>query len=384
MLGTEPRDPLPKPPRGQTFQDVQDAMYLPALSGGRCLVSFSGGRDSSFALASVTAAARRHGLPDPVPITLRVASVPEAEETFWQEEVIAHLGLEDWERIEVHDELNLVGPWAQTALRRHGQLFPSSCFMLLPMLERAEGGTLVVAQGAGEMDLYWRWRPVMDLLALRTRPRRENLKLMALALTPVPLRRKLMMKAAPPAPFPWVRGEAALEISRIFASEVGTEPIPYSAALRGLLRHRCMTGTIRSIDALAGGTGAKAVLPVLDPRLLAMWAREGGWKGFGDRTQSIRRLAGHLLPESVIERRDRTRINRIFFGRHTRDFAERWSGDGLDTSIVDPEVLREIWLGEDHDWRTGLLMQAAWLHEEQQTTTNRRSSHGEQAAVAGA
>jgi asparagine synthetase B (glutamine-hydrolysing) len=384
MLGTEPREPLPKIPRGDTMVDVFEAMILPALRSERCLVSFSGGRDSSWVLAGATEMARRNGLPDPVPITYRPTGIPEAEENGWQEEVVAHLGLDDWERIDVTDELNLVGPWAQTALRRHGRFFPASAFMLLPMFERARGGTLVVAQGGEEMYIYWRWARLVDALALRRRPTRGDLRMLALAMAPLPLRRRIAMRSAPPAPFPWLTGEAAREVSRIFADEVGTEPIRYSAALRGLLRHRCMSGTIRSVSALAEGAGARAIMPVLHLPLLAVWARDGGWKGWGDRTATLRRLAGDYLPDHVLARRDKTRMNRVFFGPHTHAFAERWSGGGVDPSLVDVEVLREMWLGDEHDWRTSLLMQAAWLNDETQDEHNERGSHGEQAAVASA
>ena len=382
MLGTEPRDPLPRLARNETFQSVWDALIRPALESSPCLVSFSGGRDSSWVLAAATSTARRHGLPDPVPITLRLTAVPEAEEAGWQEEVVQYLDLKDWVRIDADEELELVGPVAQAVLRRHGHVFPANAFMLQPMFERAQGGTLVVAQGGEEMYIYWRWARLVDLLAGRTRPRRGDLRLAALALAPLRLRRALALKAAPPAPLPWLREEAAREVSREFAAEVGTEPVRYDAALRGLLRHRCMGGTLRSVEALAAGAGAAAIMPVLDRRMLAMWAREGGWKGWGDRTTTMRKLAGQLLPDSVLARRDKARFNRVFFGEHTRAFAERWSGGGVDQSLVDVDVLRRMWLGDEHDWRTALLMHSAWMHDEYQRQTKERSSHGEPARAA--
>jgi asparagine synthase (glutamine-hydrolysing) len=123
-------------------------------------------------------------------------------------------------------------------------------------------------------------------------------------------------------------------------------------------------------------------MPTLDRRLLSMFAHEGGWKGWGDRTTTMRKLAGHLLPDSVLARRDKARFNQVFFGVHTRAFAERWTGGGVDTTLVDPDALRRIWLGDEHDWRTALLMHAAWLHEELRPQTKERSSHGEPARAA--
>lgn len=378
MLGVEPREPLPKIDRHETLWDVWDAALLPALQSSPCVVTFAGGRDSSGMLAAAVDTARRHGLPDPVPMTLRLRSGPMAEEIAWQEEVIRFLGLKEWERVDVEDDLNLVGPIAQTALRRHGHLFPASAFMLLPMLERSRGGTLVVAQGGEEIYVYWRWQRLMDLLALRARPRRSDLPLVALALSPVPLRRRLAMRAAPPAPYPWLRKDAAAEISRIFASEVGTEPMRYDAAVRSLMRHRCMSATLRSVDALADGAGAKLLMPMLDMRMLSVFARDGGWTGYGDQSTTLRKLVGDRLPDSVYARRDKARFNTLFFGTHTRAFAERWSGGGPDPSLVDVDVLRRMWLGDEHDWRTALLMQSAWLHDELgQSHPQGRSPDGE-------
>jgi asparagine synthase (glutamine-hydrolysing) len=104
--------PLPAPAAGL------DAAILPALRHGPCLVSFSGGRDSSAVLAAAVAVARREGLPEPVPVTLRAPHAPRADESAWQERVVGHLGLGDWVRLDAGDELDAVGPHARRALTR--------------------------------------------------------------------------------------------------------------------------------------------------------------------------------------------------------------------------------------------------------------------------
>ena len=96
----------------------------------------------------------------------------------------------------------------------------------------------------------------------------------------------------------------------------------------------------------------------------------------------MRALAGDLLPDHVLARRDKARFNQVFFGARTRAFAERWSGGGVDPELVDSEALRRIWLGDDHDWRTALLMHAGWMHDELQELPDERRSHGRQARVA--
>jgi hypothetical protein len=73
-----------------------DAVLLRALGRPPCLVSFSGGRDSSAVLAAAAAVARREGLALPVPLTYRFAAVAETDEARWQERVVGRLDLPDW------------------------------------------------------------------------------------------------------------------------------------------------------------------------------------------------------------------------------------------------------------------------------------------------
>lgn len=69
---------------------------LPAVSRPPCVVTFSGGRDSSLVLAVAANVARREGLPQPVPATINFKGIKTAEESSWQELVIRHLGLDEW------------------------------------------------------------------------------------------------------------------------------------------------------------------------------------------------------------------------------------------------------------------------------------------------
>ncbi len=69
VLGTTPPTPLPSAAVGA--RQALELAVRPALERAPCLVSFSGGRDSSAVLAVATRVARRHGLPPPVPATNR-------------------------------------------------------------------------------------------------------------------------------------------------------------------------------------------------------------------------------------------------------------------------------------------------------------------------
>ncbi|NUT56362.1 MAG: hypothetical protein HOQ03_10310 [Thermoleophilia bacterium] len=135
--GDEPDRSAPVDPDPRSA--IEHAVLEP-LRRGPCLVSFSGGRDSSAVLAVAAAVARREGLPLPVPATLRFPNAAASAETEWQEQVVAHLGLEEWVRLERTDELDCVGPVATECLERHGVLWPSNAHVHAPLFARARGG----------------------------------------------------------------------------------------------------------------------------------------------------------------------------------------------------------------------------------------------------
>jgi hypothetical protein len=67
----------------RTPAEAIEAVLRPALERAPCLVSFSGGRDSSAVLASATDLARREGLPLPIPATNRFPDAPGSDEAVW-------------------------------------------------------------------------------------------------------------------------------------------------------------------------------------------------------------------------------------------------------------------------------------------------------------
>jgi asparagine synthase (glutamine-hydrolysing) len=75
-------------------------------------------------------------------------------------------------------------------------------------------------------------------------------------------------------------------------------------------------------------------------------------------------MADGTLPEEILQRRDQAHMQEVLFGEQARSFAESWSGRGLDETLVDPEAVREGWLTEPFDSRSGALMQLAWLHDQ--------------------
>jgi asparagine synthase (glutamine-hydrolysing) len=72
-------------------------------------------------------------------------------------------------------------------------------------------------------------------------------------------------------------------------------------------------------------------------------------------------LFGDLLPRAVLQRTSKATFERAVFTERGRDFAAQWNGSGVDSDLVDPEVLRDIWLSDRPDGGTMVLMQQAWL-----------------------
>ena len=135
--------PIHAPPLNSV---VREALLRPP-----CGVAFSGGRDSSVVLAVAAHVARRDGLAAPIPITKVFPDVPTTEESSWQELVIRHLRLHDWELVSIDDELDLVGPLATANLVEHGVVWPPMIHGDIPVLERLGGGTLIDGEGGDEV-----------------------------------------------------------------------------------------------------------------------------------------------------------------------------------------------------------------------------------------
>ncbi|MGI9557512.1 MAG: hypothetical protein ACR2N5_06185 [Solirubrobacterales bacterium] len=121
-------------------------------------------------------------------------------------------------------------------------------------------------------------------------------------------------------------------------------------------------GTVEAGHArLAKESDVLAVNPLVDPRFVSALAARGGRLGFGDRTETTDAILGALLPRRLIERRTKATYDEVFWGAPSREFAEGWSGGGVDTEIVDPGALRREWLKPRPMAASAALLQSAWL-----------------------
>lgn len=352
------RLPLPAVPESLSpLAAVEDAI-LPALQRGPCFVSFSGGRDSSTVLAAAVRVARKHGLPDPVPLTLVFPDAPKSEETAWQKRVVDWLSIGDWRRIEIGDELDYLGPAAQRVMLRHGVLFPFNTHFYVPLLEAAGGGTMFTGGGGDGLFDTWRWQDEMLLLTGRARPRVRQLPRLAYFAAPLPVRR-FAAGWIGLSRRPWLtrRGQALLR--RAIAREA-EEPRRFDTRVPWFAGRRSIALTRRSAQLVAADFGVTVEHPLMEPRVLAALVREGGRAGPGLRTAAMRRFFGPLLPDDVLARRTKATFGEAVFTRYTREFLDGWDGRPILPGLVDPEGFLRAWHNEELNFPR-MLLQATWL-----------------------
>jgi hypothetical protein len=345
---------------GLSVREALEAEVLAALRRPPCVVSFSGGRDSSAMLALAVAVARREGLPDPVALTWRFPGVRSTDESDWQEMVITYLGVGEWEVVEFGEELEVLGELATGVLRRHGLLWPPNLHLYLPTLDHARGGTLLTGWDGDMLFGGWRSARVQAVLHGVVRPEPRDLLRVGLALTPGTVRREIRARRSGVAiEFPWLRERARRTATRRFMSPPAPRRwdrwVPWFAASR----HHCVAA--RSLAVLATERDVDARHPLLSPAVLGALARDGGRLGLGDsRTAIMRSLFGDLLPEAVLSRRTKAGFATALWGERCRAFAADWDGTGADTELLDVGRLRAAWLSPEPPFGSWTVAQAVW------------------------
>ncbi len=339
-----------------------EAAVSEAVADPPCMVSFSGGFDSSVVLAAAARVARREGLPLPVPITWRFRSAPRSDETAWQERVVRELELPDWERLHGDDQLDLIGPWAMAALRRHGVIHPANAFLHLPLFERAAGGVFLTGVGGDQLLGGWRWRLLADARARRRALGIRDFGRAALALAPEATRTQHELKTVVRSP--WLRPEAERVVRNQRARERAREPSRWDQRTAWQARRRDLVLGVESLKLLANDAGTRLVFPLLDPRWVGAVARAGGRDGFGTRRDALDALLTEVVPVALRDRRRKALFTEVFWTGRARELAERWDGSGVDERIVDHEAVRDAWLTERPPTRTAHLLRQAALHVE--------------------
>ncbi len=318
---------------------VLERVVARALRRPPCLVSFSGGHDSSLVLAAATRAARREGLPLPVPVTWRVAGAPRADESARQEAVVDALRLADWIRLQAGDDLDFVGPVAAGVLRRHGLLHPANAYVHAPLLREAAGGTLLTGVGGDQV------------LGRLRRPRR-----------PWWCPRRDGSAAEFTSQFSWLRPPAARRLCHGLRREHRARPVRYESRPAWAFGRRDLELTRLSLALLGRDTDTEVVHPLLDPEFLAALCGSGVSPETADgRAGLLGQVFGAVYPDAVLRPRPKATFAEVFWRRHTRSLLAAWDGGGVDPSVVDQTRLRQEWDRPQPALCTAMLAQQVWL-----------------------
>lgn len=339
-----------------------ETVIRPALERTPCLVSFSGGRDSSAVLAVATSLARREGLPLPIPATNRFPAAPGSEEADWQERVVRHLELEDWLRLEHDDELDCVGPVARRVLGRHGLLWPFNAHFHAPLIEAAAGGSLLTGIGGDELLGVSVLDRVGAVVRGRARPRRRDVVRLAYALAPRRLRRRALERRFPGV-LPWLTPEAQAEFRERWIEQAASDPLAWGRRMRRVAARRDLRIGAASLARLGADADVRVAHPLSSPGFALGLAALPASRRWTTRAEAMDVLFGRLLPGEVLSRPTKAHFDEAFWREPSRRLAARWDGGGVDTSVVDVEALRREWSSSRPMAQSFLLLQSAWLAE---------------------
>jgi asparagine synthetase B (glutamine-hydrolysing) len=325
-------------------------------------VAFSGGRDSSAVLAAATTIARAEGLPEPVPVSDRYPGVAEAQEDEWQQQVVDHLKLTEWIRIDYTDENDIVGPTATAGLLKRGLLWPPPVQIKANTLRHIGAGSLLTGEGGDEVFGPRRVASWPHLSRRTPVSRREAVGgAIASALPRVVRAHRIEASFRRQDMQPWLRQDVLSRHLRLFAEDTASEPLDWRAALQWLNRRRGAALGAANYRLVGEEFGVTVVEPLLDSRFLRALGDSVGRFGFDSRTEAMRIVFGDILPDAIVRRSQKASFNSAYMGEATRTFAREWDGSGLDDSFVDTERLRAEWLSERPSALANALLQQAWL-----------------------
>ena len=354
--------PLQPDPRPPSPRQALEAVVRRGLLRPPCLVSFSGGRDSSTVLALATHVARTEGLPLPVPVTHRFPALAESDEDSWQEAVVRRLALTDWQRLRGTDELDVLGPVARRALTRHGVLAPFNAHFHDPLLAAAGGGSLLTGIGGDELFAAVNRSTTARLLHHGRRPPLRHLPRVLWSLAPAGWRAAVTARRTD-LELPWVLPAARARLVRGYSGWQAQDPLSWQRSLRSWYwPGRSLQLNLAGKAALAADHDTVVLHPFADPGVLAAAAARWGDAGPLGRRAALQELVGELLPPGLAARRSKATFDGAFWAGPGREFAAGWDGSGVDPAVIDVEALRREWLSPAPDAHSFSLLQAAWLH----------------------
>lgn len=318
---------------------------LPALQRPPCVVSFSGGMDSTFVLFVAARVARAAGLPAPVPVTWRFTGAPRAEESVWQERVMATMPHLPWQLLHAEDDLDLVGPVAQRVLTHHGVLLPPNVHLHLPIVELATGGSVLTGVGGDQI-----------LIGPPRRGRIARIRARAPGRLVAAVRQRQGRDQ-----FPWLQRSASRTVFRAERLDRRVEPRSMEQRLARRARQRGLLMTVASLNAIAAPSDVRVMNPLLDAGFLAALANVAVRHQGASRAELLHLIAGEAFPDAATELRPKAHFLEVFLRTPTREFVQSWDGRGADESVVDVAALRRLWSQWPIPGATAGLVQQLWL-----------------------
>ncbi len=341
-------------------REALEEVVAAALARPPCVVSFSGGRDSSAILAVATHVARERGLPLPIPVSLVFPQASLAAEDDWQQLVVDRLQLPDWHRLSFTDELDIVGDLARATMSRHGLQWPFNAYFHVPIMQLAAGGSVLTGVGGDELFSAGTWHRENLVLSRRARPLPLDLARFTLSVSPGPVKHRYLKAKLGPERHPrsWLTPAARAEAIDRRVDSIAAEAVSFRRTIaRSWWPRRSRLVSLRALDQLAGDVEAQCVSPLCSSDVLAAIMRQQGWRAFTNRSRAMAALVGDLLPLELTSRPTKASFGQVFFNSAARAFAQEWDGAGLDPSIVNADELQRIWASDTPDARTYTMMQ---------------------------
>jgi asparagine synthase (glutamine-hydrolysing) len=227
------------------------------------------------------------------------------------------------------------------------------------MMDRARGGVLLTGEGGDEVFGRKRITPLTKVLKSRGRAPLGVYADLARAFAPRALRRRAALRDRYRRP--WLRPAADELLARRDAEDAAAFALHAGRNTWQFATRRAARIGYETMRVLGSEMDVEYVQAFAEPAVVTAVAAAGGLWGWTGRTASMRGLFGDLLPREVLERRTKALFANAVFTGYTREFARTWTGEGVDTDLVDPGALRETWLSEVPHAASMALLQQAWL-----------------------
>ena len=306
----------------------------------------------------------------PIAVTFRYEGEAETEEHAWQELVVRHLGVADWESLEIGTAHDVLGDEALRFIRAHGLAHPASLPGKVPLLARAKGGSVMSGEGGDEI-FGTRRATVFRKLGgkpprlLRASFRREVARSLGPRATRAAAIHHHVHKVLTPA-LGYLRPQFREDLITNLVGHLSSEPFDNTKSLGWHLRRKQIVKHQECLTALAAEHDVAHLDPFLEPKFVAAYAKMVSPFGLPTRTAAMTALFGDLLPHEVLSRESKAIFNRAMITDVSREFARSWRGAGIDTDLVDAEALRSAWLSDWPPVQSHWLLQSAWLSDPNQ------------------